>query len=40
MHFCYDILSKTIDASFDIKFHLADEEMDAHGDFKFFKCEE
>ena len=34
MYFCYDILSKPLDASFDMDSPLPDEEMDADGDFK------
>ena len=34
MYFCYDILSKPMDASFDMESPLADEEMDADGDLR------
>ena len=34
MYFCYDILSKPLDASFDMESSLTNEVMDADGDFK------
>ena len=33
MYFCYDILSKPLDASSDMKSPLPDEEMNADGEF-------
>ena len=34
MYFCYDTLSKPLDASFDMESSSPDGEMDADGDFK------
>ena len=34
MYFCYDILSKPLEATFYMESPLPDQEMDADGDFK------